>query len=296
MPREALNEWLFRTWAKRQHFDLIYANTVGSLPKAIELKQTLKAPVLLHIHETERTCIRRGITKEMMRKCDQFVSVSSLSTHALESYGVKRENIHVIPPFSEHLGNIKVQCIDHPEIDKDTFVIGMSGVGGWRKGSDVFPMIVKRFITKYPKVKCKFVWLGALNPAETPYDLKQLGIEKYVVTPGLVKNPMQYYKRFDVFLLTSREDPFPLVCMENAALGNPIILFEGTSGIVDLVRNGETGIAVPYLDVEAMADSIYLLYSQPDLRNRLGSNVCKLLQSDFGKKQSLDKLLHLLEK
>lgn len=274
-------------WAKRHHFDLIYANTVGSLAEGIGMKRHLDIPLWLHIHETERTCHRRHITKEMFQQCEHFISVSSLSTNALVNFGVPNEKISIVRPFSEHLTNTDVEPVSLEGVDDDTFVIGLSGVGGWRKGSDVFPMVVKKFIAKHPNVNCKFVWLGGLHLDETPYDLKHLKIEKYVLMPGLVSNPMEYDKRFDVFLLTSREDPFPLVCMENAALANPIIMFQGTSGIADLVIDRQTGLQVPYLDVDAMSDAIYKLYSDRNLRTNLGNNLRMRLLQNFSKEKSI---------
>lgn len=293
--RKWLNRKLFLLCAKRHHFDLIYANTVGSITEGINMKKQLGIPLWLHIHETERTCHRRQITKDMFQQCDHFISVSCLSTNALIHFDVPNEKISIVRPFSEHLTNIDIKPVKLEGVDEKTFVIGLSGVGGWRKGSDVFPMVVKDFITKHPDVNCKFVWLGGLHPDETPYDLKHLEIEKYVLMPGLVSNPMEYYKRFDVFLLTSREDPFPLVCMENAALANPIIMFKGTSGIADLVVDQQTGLQVPYLDVDAMSDAIYKLYSDSNLRKRLGSNLRMRLLQNFSKEKSIGQLLQLLE-
>lgn len=293
--RLLVNRGLFILWAKRQHFDFVYANTVGSLAEGIELKNCLNIPLWLHIHETERTCRRRKITQGMMQQCDSFISVSSLSTHALLHYGVSQDKIQLVRPFSDHLSNTDIEPIKLEGVDEKDFVIGLSGVGGWRKGSDIFPMIVRRLVDKYPQVPCKFIWLGGLNKSETPYDIEHLGIANYVITPGLVPNPMEYYKRFDVFLLTSREDPFPLVCMENAALGNPIVMFEGTSGIADLVIDEQTGLHVPYLDIDAMCDAIYRLYADENFREKLGENLRNRLKQYFSKEKSIGQLLKLLE-
>ena len=288
------NRFMFRRWAKRQHFDLIYANTIASLAEAIELKTCIHVPIWLHIHEGYRTCLSRGITKDMIEQCDRFISVSSLCTKALTEFGVKQAKISVIPPFSDNLDITSVKECQFDEIPKDTFVVGMSGTGGWQKGSDLFPLIVKRFVSLYPEANVKFVWLGRLRQSEIGYDLHQLGIEKFVITPGLVKNPMEYYKRFDVFMLTSREDSFPLVCMENASLGNPTILFENTSGIVDLIVDGESGLVVPYLDLDAMCQAIYRLYSDKGLRLKLGENARKRLNNCFRKENSIQQILQLL--
>lgn len=293
--REKINRFLFFKWAKKENFDLIYANTVGSLQEAINLKHAINKPMLLHIHESERTCIRRGITREMMLECDEYVAVSSLCIQALEHYRIPKDKIQVVHPFSDFMVNTKdIRPILIDGITEDTFVIGMSGAGNWRKGVDNFPLLVHRFVNRYPNVNVKFMWIGSLPGDEMEYDLKKLGVADKVIMPGVVSNPIEYYKRFDVFALMSREDPFPLVCMENAALANPIVLFENTSGIVDLVHNGRTGITVPYLDIDAMADAIFLLYKNKELRKNLGENLRHLLKEEFSKQRSIRQLLAIL--
>ena len=73
----------------------------------------------------------------------------------------------------------------------------------------------------------------------------------------------------DVFTLTSREDPFPRVCMELAALEVPVVTFDN-GGAVELVSSG-CGFVVPYLDVAAMADRVLELLGDATLRARLGA-------------------------
>src|SRR5207302_5708906 len=71
----------------------------------------------------------------------------------------------------------------------------------------------------------------------------------------------------DVFLLPSREDPFPLVCLEAADCGLPVICFADAGGMPDFVGN-ERGATVPYLDVEHMAAELVSLL-RDDARRRL---------------------------
>lgn len=83
--------------------------------------------------------------------------------------------------------------------------------------------------------------------------------------------------------------------MENAALGNPIVMFEGTSGIADLVIDEQTGLHVPYLDIDAMCDAIYRLYVDENFRKKLGENLRNRLKQYFSKEKSIGQLLNLLE-
>lgn len=46
-----------------------------------------------------------------------------------------------------------------------------------------------------------------------------------------------YFEMADVFFLSSREDPFPLVMLEAASLGIPMVGFRGTGGIEDFSKD-----------------------------------------------------------
>ncbi len=63
----------------------------------------------------------------------------------------------------------------------------------------------------------------------------------------------------DVFLLTSREDPFPSTVLEALSVGIPTVAFAGSGGIPDMIAEYETGTVVPRGDVEAMAEAALAL-------------------------------------
>jgi hypothetical protein len=55
----------------------------------------------------------------------------------------------------------------------------------------------------------------------------------------------------------------PLVCLEAATVGKPIICFAGGGGMPEFVEE-DCGIVVPYLDISAMADCIVALLDSPE--------------------------------
>ena len=130
-----------------------------------------------------------------------------------------------------------------------------SGTVHWRKGTDIFIQLVRTIYKLEPKCNIKFVWVGKSSFKENVIiqeDLRKLGLQEYVTFPGEVDNPTEYFKDFDVFVMTSREDPFPLVCIEVGQLGKPIVSFDKATGINEFLANGG-GFVVPYLDIEEMA-------------------------------------------
>ena len=295
--RKRINQWEYRRWLKRPQFDLIYANTIASVEKAVELKKLLNIPILAHIHEMEYTFKQYKVREEILQQCDTFIAVSTPVVKTLKDYGIDEKRITLIPPFSTNLelANHVDRSFKIAGVEEGDFVIGLSGQGGWRKGIDLLPMLVKKFVTQYPDVPCKFVWVGYTDQDAVNYEAKQLGVEKYIIQTGVVPNSMDYYNQFDVFVLLSREDPFPLVCMECAALAKPIILFENASGIVDLVKHEESGLLVPYMNLDMMVEAIYHLYSHQEMREKYGMRLSYILTNEYNMVELLNQIITLLE-
>ena len=121
----------------------------------------------------------------------------------------------------------------------------------------MFLQVARIIKKKYPEANIQFVWVGneGTDKLIIDTDIKRLKLSNVVKFTGEVSNPITYFNNFDVFLLTSREDPFPLVCIEVAKLGKPIICFKGASGTAEVLEQGG-GKVVSYLDVEAMATKV----------------------------------------
>jgi glycosyltransferase involved in cell wall biosynthesis len=118
-----------------------------------------------------------------------------------------------------------------------------------------------------------FIWVGGGNKGmdfyEIEHDIRHAGLENRVHFVDEVSNPLDYYAAFDVFAMMSREDPYPLVNLEVAALGKPIVCFEDSGGSPEFVES-DAGFIVPYLDINLMAEKITALAKDKELRNKLG--------------------------
>lgn len=62
--------------------------------------------------------------------------------------------------------------------------------------------------------------------------------------PGFVENAVDFLPDFDVFLLTSRFEGFPLTVLECMHAGVPIVAYD-VGGVAEAIVNGETGFVVP---------------------------------------------------
>lgn len=75
-----------------------------------------------------------------------------------------------------------------------------------------------------------------------------------------------------MFVLSSQHEGLPMVLLEALSCGVPCVSFRCSSGVEQLIQDGENGLLVEQNDDDALADAICRLISEPDLRHRLGSN------------------------
>jgi len=84
----------------------------------------------------------------------------------------------------------------------------------------------------------------------------------------------------DVFVLPSESEAFPNAVLEAMAAGLPVVA-SAVGGILEVVRNGETGLLVPPRRPDALADAIGRLLSDATLQERLGSTGRGLVESRY---------------
>jgi glycosyltransferase involved in cell wall biosynthesis len=139
------------------------------------------------------------------------------------------------------------------------------GVLGWRKGSDVFLQVAKKVISERSDIQ--FIWCGG-HPKSAEWlamlhDIKNMGLEEAVRLIPSTGEALQVMACFDVFFLSSREDPYPLVVLEAGMMEMPLVCFEKSGGATEFV-GPDCGHLVSYLDIRSAADALLKLRSDKD--------------------------------
>jgi glycosyltransferase involved in cell wall biosynthesis len=291
-----------------EKFDIIYANTITN-GETLELLSKLNATVLCHVHELEFRirCLTGlenfGKTKD---KTHYYIAVSeAVKRNLVENHGIEPDKIGLVHGFTNEFENAGEKSLNRKSeirqelrIRSSDLVVGASGTTDWRKGPDLFIQLAYAVHRKIPGHSVHFVWMGGQNNGiefeKLWYDVGKLGLEQTIHFIGHQKNPMDYFSIFDVFALVSREDPFPLVCLEAASVGIPILCFDKAGGIGEFVEN-DCGFVVPYLDIEAMAEKLILLLTSEKLRKQFGHRAASKVGERNGINVAAPKILRILE-
>jgi glycosyltransferase involved in cell wall biosynthesis len=255
---------------------LVYANSIVSAHAVNMLG--LQVPVLAHVHElnssfqlvTPSTLSRFLVQTRRFIACSDAVREYLTRDHAVAPPAV--ELVYESIPVGQILPErSREQVLQQLRIPRDATLVVGCGTVNHRKGADLFAHLAAAVCRERPNVY--FAWIGeGLAPDTVRFEsaVREAGLAEKVRLTGAVTRPADYFAAADVFALTSREDPYPLACLEAAAVGKPIICFAGAGGMPEFVE-GDCGFVVPYLDIMAMADRVVALLDSPDCRLTMGS-------------------------
>lgn len=114
---------------------------------------------------------------------------------------------------------------------------------------------------------------------------------------GLVndKRLQNFYRDCDIFILPSRYESFGLVYLEAMSYGKSVI---GTrvGGIPEIIKDNYTGLLVDVNDSEQIASAVLKLFSNNNLREKIGHQAFKVVREKFNIKNMTEKALEVYYK
>ena len=279
--RHGLGAW-FRSRCRAWGIDAIYLNTIthGDIVGPLS---TVGVPIICHVHEMGRF-VARGVSPAQFRglieAVSHWVAVSAPVEEMLVAHGVDRRRITVASASVEMPQPLSDD--ERAELRKRAFgatgtarVVAVCGIPSWTKGPDLFLQVALRLRHHRPDEPDPFVavWIGAepQNPETLTMeeDAGKMDVAGHVKILGYRQDAARLLGAADVVVSTSREESKPLVILEAAAAGIPVVCFDGSGGATDVVRAGG-GLMVPYLDVDAMSVAVSELFDDADRAAALG--------------------------
>ena len=269
--------------------DLIYGNTIVAANLYAEL-EFLGVPFLSHIHELEksiRNYTNPNTIEQFQRLTTTFIACSPpVAKNLIENHHAEPSRMHTVNAFIENrpmeAKQSKSMLRRKLGLSEREFLVVGCGTIYSRKGVDLFIETAVK-LTESGAKNFRFLWIGehfwdfdpqshALMPWKSlESKIRHHGLEDLIEFLGVKTNAREYFGAADVFYLPSREDPFPLVCLEAAQCGTPVVCFDNAGGMPTFVEN-DAGVVVPYLDVDAAAVAINELKNDAVLRSQLGLN------------------------
>lgn len=196
------------------------------------------------------------------------------------------------------------EVCDELNISNDTFIFLGCGTVMPRKGCDFFIEIAHHYRDMGLKVPFLFVWIGdPIEPRDRSFYMKELDkkiddlhLGDNVQFIGSRSEINKYFHAADVFLLTSRLDPFPYVAMHAMNANLPVLCFDETTGVDKLFRDGRAGRTVAQFDTQAVAEELRQYTEDPKLRIKSGERARQLLEKNFSYDDYACYIMNICEK
>jgi len=287
--------------AMAQGFDRAIVNTCAAASACEELVQAGIACTLL-VHELPRLLRERGLVEAAGRG-------AAAAEHVVFAAPYVRDCFHELVAVPTGRAQVLPQGIYRPVNVTEAAAAAMRtrlglpegallavglGYADLRKGFDLFLQVWRLAQAADPAIH--LLWAGDIDPHVLAY----LGAEMAAAATTGTFHHMLYSADAadwlacaDVFLLTSREDPFPSVVLEAMSAGVPSVAFEESGGVPDLLREFGAGCAVPLGDAAGMVRQMraLALRARPDDRERLAQTA----RRHFGWDAYADALLRLAD-
>lgn len=122
---------------------------------------------------------------------------------------------------------------------------------------------------KHPDWRLDVFGAGEMKPVLQEL-INAKGLDESLVLNEPVSTIMEEYLDSSIYILSSRYEGFGMVLIEAMACGLPCVSFDCPYGPSDIIKNGEDGYLVEYLNIQALADSICKLIDDEELRKEMG--------------------------
>lgn len=244
-----VSRFRIRRWRDRLiEYDLIFSNTVanGRLLDQLSIRNVL---VVSYIHELESVLdyYKKSLDTQLTFGRSNWIISPSLavSLNLQNNHGIKADSILPLAyyfPISEQIHSENKRVCRETfckkwNVDSNKLLIVGAGTVTRRKGTDRFVKIAS--LLKEVNKDLHFIWIGDFVDGALKMEIdnlmKEEGLSDRITFTGPLAPDPAMFLPFDLFLLPSREDPYPLVVLEAASSGIPAICFKHNGGIAEFV-------------------------------------------------------------
>jgi len=272
----------------KEKFDIIYSNTI--LNVSILEKLTVSGiPLITHVHEMsfwfdQLSCKEIEILK---KHTNYFFTASRAVSETLEELEiVKSEETYPVYVFADDQIQLKEEnqfsLRTYLDLPPEAILVGACGSENFRKGKDWFIPISISVLSKLSHLNIHFVWIGGGTNHEMEFDKRQSGYADRIHFIDHLPHAHLYFHELTLFLMISREDPFPIVNIEAGIHAIPVISFMNNGGTQELLDD-DPSLLVPYGNLQMMADRIVSLLTNSQLLLEKGKFIQTKIKNHFMK-------------
>ncbi len=242
-------------------------------------------------HEIEKIVV--DVEKVPQRKVVTIlngVTVSVLSRHSETTPDLRGEG------FDKTIGDKTISALREGE-----FVIGSIGRFSAEKQ---YPFLVRafaRFLEVSDRSPIRLILVGdGVERENIEAEIERCGVGEYVLLPGVSCDVRGWLDQMDVFCLSSDQEGTSITLLEAGAAGVPSVVTD-VGGNAEIVKDGVTGIVVPFGDEEKMSDAFLKLAGleaggSSSVREQMGMAAHERIKAEYSLDVMIDKYVEVYKR
>jgi len=140
------------------------------------------------------------------------------------------------------------------------------------KGIDLLMAAAKIILSQNPQLKWKVIGYGEQKDVFLDF-IKEENLSKQLIYQPADKTDItKDYRNASLFVMTSRNECFPLVLLEAMSNGLPCIAFDCDTGPRHIIQQNKNGILVKKENVQELAAAVGILVTDKDRMEEMSSN------------------------
>jgi len=146
-----------------------------------------------------------------------------------------------------------------------------------------FHMLIEAFAALADSHGTWDLWIWGEGPERARLEslISSLNLGHRIFLPGKTASPWLEMAASDAFAMSSKFEGLPMALMEAMALGLASIAFDCPSGPREIMRDGRDGMLIPANDGQRFKEGLNRLFSDEDLRLRLGKNAANSIKERY---------------
>ncbi|MBJ7879167.1 glycosyltransferase family 4 protein [Gelidibacter salicanalis] len=277
---------LYKTLTHKR-YDVIYFNSLGSQSMFTYL-ENYPAKKVTHIHELHAVVagMDQVVVKSMLHNSNLLISSCKTiteflsNTYTIDTNKLLENSVFLFKDRKKAIDNLGKP--DQPS--NPIFRIGGCGGVEARKGTDLFVDFAIKTIKEIPDVAFEFIWVGNDQTAmatQLTTDIKTAGLQEQIKFVGSTAHPEVHFNTLNLFFLSSREEAFGLVGLENAYCQNPLVSFDINGDLPLFINQYNSGKVIPEFEFAVFKTFILKLMKDKSYAKSLGENGKAAVVKDF---------------
>lgn len=258
--RDPVGAWKFWRCLRNLRIDIVHIHFGGRSVRGLARAAT-GAKIIMHLHS--RILEPQGLVPVSFsaRGVDAVVAVSKA----------------VASRVVDGRARVIYAGIDAPSADSPSpshgasseIILGTAGRLIALKGIEYLLQAAAALQSEFPGIRVEIAGAGPQRE-KLEETVAQIGLAGRVKFLGWVDDVQWVLPRWDVFVMPSLEEGFPIAALDAMAAGLPVIA-SSVGGIPELVVDGETGWLVPPADVATLVSRLRPLLCDPEQRQSMGA-------------------------